>query len=171
MFKSSPYRKYHWDWVGQILEKRFPDALPEDPKGKRDLAEWAKDLAKRHRKLQKNFARLEIAQFRDSRLGLRRKLNTNPPAKTLATICPYLLKTEGAKFWPHELPSHDPKSCSMCNDRAKRARMKTERDALEMLELKRMEPEIANGIPLTKRKSGIGKRRQKRSRSRAVVHR
>jgi hypothetical protein len=117
MFKNSDYRKYHWDWVGQVLEERFPDALPKDPKGKRDLAEWAKDLAKRYRKLQKNQARCELAEFRNSRWRLRKHLNAGSPPKTLATILPYLLQSEGRKFWPHEVPSHDPKSCSMCNDR------------------------------------------------------
>jgi hypothetical protein len=120
IFKSET-GSYHWKWVGEAMAKRFPEAFKADDDGGRDVALWAYNLAKRYRKLLTDYARLELAEMRNARGHLRKRL-ADPHPKTLSTFWPSLLKRKGAKFWPDELSEHNQESCSMCIERVKRAK-------------------------------------------------
>jgi len=113
---------YHWNRVGEAMEKRFPEAFKADDDGGRDVTLWAYNLAKRYRQLRTNAVRYEKAEIRNLRGRLRKRL-ANPHPKTLSTYYPLPLHgLKGAKFWPDELSGHNQRTCSMCVERAKRAK-------------------------------------------------
>jgi hypothetical protein len=117
------YGKYKPEQVGKTLEeKKIPGSLKDN--GKRDMAEWAKTLAKRHREFRMDSNRQEIASFRSARVHLAQRLGRKLADHHPKTLSFYygLSKREDAKFWPDELPSHDPKKCPMCSKRRQRAR-------------------------------------------------
>lgn len=113
---------YHWEWVGEAMAKGFPDVLPPDD-GRRDVALWAYNLAKRYRRRSANSTKLKIAHMRDGLEHLRKRL-ASPRPQTLADIYPSLLNTRGYLFWPDELPGHSPENCWICLERSKRGSRK-----------------------------------------------
>lgn len=112
---------YHWNWVGEAMAKRFPEAFKADDDGGRDVTLWAFNLAKRYKQIRTNHARYDKAQMRDKRGWLRQRL-ANPHPETLLTMYPSSVVPKGAKFWPYEFPDHIQETCPMCIDRAKRAK-------------------------------------------------
>jgi hypothetical protein len=113
---------YHWKWVGQAMEKRFPEAFKAEDDGARDVTLWAYNLAKRYRLILTDHARLQKSDMRNARGRIRERL-VNPHPKTISAFFPSLLKIKGAKFWPDELSAHHQQSCSMCIERAERAKL------------------------------------------------
>lgn len=137
------YGKQKPEWVWQALAESKIQGVLKD-RGQGTIEEWVKNLTKRHRKFLNDLHRREIAEFRNARERLRRKL-ADPHPKTLSSYYPSLLKSQDAKFWPDELPSHDPRKCSMCVKRRQRSRIQRHDEP---------EPKLKASGPLDKHSRG-----------------